>query len=247
MPKTKSVRERSTKEDVPVTNEADLTATAATSAPEGDTTALPPTAPDTAATRAVWAALAVHPGSATTTLAETAGISRSAATKALAALEEAGLATRTPGAREGSKRLPDLWHQPAAATDEAEVEVAEPAASAADTADTEQASEGPRQEGAELKAAEEGVSNGDAPISEPAAASAVAGGKTRLGSGKLREMVLDHLREHADQEFTPTALGRLLGRSSGAIGNACEKLAGEGVIAQTSPKPRRFRFKAAAN
>jgi biotin operon repressor len=243
MPKTKPVRKGSTDQDVAAAREADLTATGATSAPDGGTAAVPPPAPDTAATRAVWAALAEHPGSSTAALAETAGLSRSAASKALAALEEAGVARRTPGAREGSKRMPDLW-QPAPASDSAETEVAEPADPAPDTDNTEQDPEGPRQEEPEPKATGERASKGNA-ASGPAAPP--AGGKARLGSGKLREMVHDHLREHADQEFSPTALGRLLDRSSGAIGNACEKLAGEGILVQTSAKPRRFRFTVGAS
>src|SRR2546423_3435449 len=112
---SKSTRKRSvTRNEVrAVAHDAAQAAdTTPVSAPVAVTSTLPPTAPDTAATRAVWAALVAQPGSTVAILADTAGISRPTAAKTLAALEAAGLAARTPGGREGSKRLPDQW-QPA--------------------------------------------------------------------------------------------------------------------------------------
>lgn len=55
-------------------------------------------------------------------------------------------------------------------------------------------------------------------------------------------MVLVHLREHSDRDHTPSAIGKVLVRSSGVIANACDRLATEGAIAQTSEKPRKYRF-----
>src|SRR5207247_2916908 len=101
--------------------------TAAASAPMPDTPTLPPTAPDTAVTRGVWAALVAQPGDTATSLADAAGISRPTAAKVLGSLEKAGLVTRTEGGREGSKRLPDHW-QPVIPTEETDPSASETAA-----------------------------------------------------------------------------------------------------------------------
>jgi hypothetical protein len=45
-------------------------------------------------------------------VAETAGIGRSTATKVLAALAGAGQVMRSPGGRDGARRLPDRWSLP---------------------------------------------------------------------------------------------------------------------------------------
>ena len=76
---------------------------------------------------------------------------------------------------------------------------------------------------------------------EQAVEETAASGKLRLRAGKLREMVLAHLRDHANEDFTPSALGKVLQRSSGAIANTCQKLVGERQMRQTSDKPRRYR------
>jgi DNA-binding MarR family transcriptional regulator len=59
----------------------------------------------------------------------------------------------------------------------------------------------------------------------------------RLPPGGLRGMVEDYLREHPDQAFGPSELGRKLGRSGGAVANALVKLveAGSAVCAQAKP------------
>ncbi|WP_028648754.1 winged helix-turn-helix domain-containing protein [Nocardiopsis sp. CNT312] len=58
----------------------------------------------------VLAVLAEAPGPATVTeLAEAAGVARSTLGKHMPALEKDGLAVRTPGGREGRRRLPDRW------------------------------------------------------------------------------------------------------------------------------------------
>jgi hypothetical protein len=70
----------------------------------------------TTTTEAVLAAL----GSGSTSaagVAEVAGIGRSTATKVLAALAAGGRVERTPGGRDGARRLPDRWALPEAAGD----------------------------------------------------------------------------------------------------------------------------------
>lgn len=62
----------------------------------------------------------------------------------------------------------------------------------------------------------------------------------RLGRGALRKMVADYLHSHAGAEFGPTAIGKALDRSSGAVANALTKLAGHGAIVQTSEHPARY-------
>lgn len=69
------------------------------------------------AAQAVAAALAGRPGSTAAVLAEAAGVGQSTASKALAALEATGQATRVPGGRgDHGRRQPDRWNplQPAA-------------------------------------------------------------------------------------------------------------------------------------
>ena len=70
------------------------------------TTSTTPTPAD-----AIGVALSAHPGATAAELAEVAGIGRSTAAKCLAALEQAGTARRTPGGREGGRRLPDRWQR----------------------------------------------------------------------------------------------------------------------------------------
>ena len=64
---------------------------------------------------AVLAALAAGPADVAE-IAERAGIGRSTASKALAALAGQGIVERTPGGRDGGRRLADRWSLPAAPT-----------------------------------------------------------------------------------------------------------------------------------
>ena len=68
----------------------------------------------TTTAEAVLAALGSGPASAAE-VAEAAGIGRSTATKVLAALAAGGQVKRTPGGRDGARRLPDRWALPVAA------------------------------------------------------------------------------------------------------------------------------------
>ena len=155
-------------------------------------------------------------------LAEAAQISKSAASKAVIALEKAGLASRHLGGFEGAKRMPDRWQMGPL---------------------TETAAEGGEPADANVDGAEHGGAPADArgkkpkatpPVTRPTTTVAVrpdspeapaAGGRNpRLSGGRLREMVLDHLRSHPTEDFTPFVIGRELGRSSGAVANACDRL-----------------------
>jgi DNA-binding transcriptional MocR family regulator len=255
---SKSTRKRlTTQDDVRrvAADAAQAAATAPVSAPVATTPTLPPTAPDTAATRGVWAALAAQPGSTAVILADAAGISRPTASKALAALESAGLATRTPGGRDGSKRLPDLW-QPVAAPEvgasaDEVTEAPEPAVADDDAVSAEEAPDGEREPDdghdpvADAGEPEDGVEDASAaPAPKPAKTTTTKSGEARLGSGQLREMVLAHLRGHSDEEFSPSAIAKVLARSSGAVANCCDSLLIAKAVVQTNEKPRRFRIAA---
>ncbi len=65
-----------------------------------------------AGTEVVLAALTRRTGRTAAEIAEAAGIGRSTANKALAALESEGRAHRKPGGRDGARRLPDRWSLP---------------------------------------------------------------------------------------------------------------------------------------
>ena len=62
-------------------------------------------------------------------------------------------------------------------------------------------------------------------------------GQRTLGKNELRNLVRDFLRDNPGHEFTPTVIGRELGRSSGAVGNALAKLviSGEALLIKEAP------------
>ncbi len=240
MPSNNSIQKPSTEEIVGLAPAADKAATAATSATEGAATAGPSAAPGTAATPTLLAALDANPGSTVAELAEAAKISRSAAFKRLVTLEQAGLASRHLGALDGVKRMPDRWQ--AGALSVAEPEAAEPVSAPDGQAEAmEEPTAGDGRKPEPTATSDVASSPADAAVSKPSAKQAV-GEKARLGAGELRNKVLDHLRDHAQEELTPFVLGKLLGHSSGAVANACEKLATDGAIVQTSERPRRYRI-----
>ena len=65
--------------------------------------------------------------------------------------------------------------------------------------------------------------------------------------GQLRDLVAAHLAGHPDTDFTPHQIGRVLGRSSGAVANALDRLTALGQAQLTSEKPRRYRHQAPAS
>ena len=77
---------------------------------------------------------------------------------------------------------------------------------------------------------------------------AAAGGKRApaVKPGALRELVAAHLRAYSDQNFTPHQIGRVLGRSSGAVANALDRLVSLGEAELATEKPRSFRLAGAA-
>ncbi len=243
MPTHKSIQEPSV-EPIGQGPAAAKGAPAAASAAVAITADSPATTPDTAATRALTAALVANPGSTVEELYRATKISHSTARKAPLALEKAGKASRHLGAIKGSKLMPDRWQAGPLTKQSEAVEPAEPASGAAavdGAAELLAGAEGQEPEpipAADSAASVVGKDTGEPPVEE------AARGKARLGAGRLREMVLDHFRDHPQEELTPFMLGRRLGHSSGAVANAAEKLAADGAIVQTSQKPRRYRLAA---
>ncbi|MGH3433850.1 MAG: hypothetical protein ACRDQB_13540 [Thermocrispum sp.] len=62
-------------------------------------------------------------------------------------------------------------------------------------------------------------------------------GQRTLGKNELRNLVRDFLHAHPGHEFTPTTIGRELGRSFGAVSNALAKLviSGEADLVREAP------------
>ena len=76
----------------------------------------------------------------------------------------------------------------------------------------------------------------------PGPARTNSSGSVRLGSGALHGMVEDFLREHPDGEHGPVAVAKAVGRSSGAVANALERMVSSGWAVRTSDKPKRYRI-----
>ena len=145
-------------------------------------------------------------------LAEATGLGQSTVAKTLATFEANGTATRAPGGRDGGRRLPDRW-SPVTTADTA-TEVTDNTDPTAD----EQEDSGPE-------------------------VTAHSGTRERLGKGGLGDLVLAHLAASPDEDHGPVAIAKALGgRSSGAVGNALQRLCDSGRAVLTSPSPRRYRF-----
>jgi hypothetical protein len=71
----------------------------------------------------------------------------------------------------------------------------------------------------------------------PAAPGHNSDGQRTLAKNELRSLIREFLAANPGHEFTPTVIGRELGRSSGAVGNALAKLviSGEAVMVREAP------------
>jgi DNA-binding MarR family transcriptional regulator len=65
---------------------------------------------------------------------------------------------------------------------------------------------------------------------------------SRLRKGELSTLVLDYLKAHRDVAIGPSAIGKALGRSSGAVANACQRLESSGSLRLVSDSPRRYQI-----
>ena len=177
---------------------------------------MPPTTTDT--TEVVTAALRQRPEATVIELAETAGVGRSTAAKCLAALEAAGTARRVPGGRDGGRRVADRW---------APAKPRPPAGQPTADGDVD------------------GGSTDDRPVEEGTIEDDTIVGKgvreSRLAKGELAALVVDYLSTHPE-ELGPTAVGKGLGRSQGAVANALQRLAVDGRVRLVGESPRRYRL-----
>ena len=68
----------------------------------------------------------------------------------------------------------------------------------------------------------------------------------RLRPGELDELVLGYMAEHkGDGPLTASAIGKGIGRSSGAVANCLARLASKKEVRQAKRKPRAYDLKAA--
>ena len=64
----------------------------------------------------------------------------------------------------------------------------------------------------------------------------------RLGRGALGTLVRDYLAARPGEAFGPTAVGKALGRSQGAVSNSLAAMAARGEVELVGDKPRRYRI-----
>jgi hypothetical protein len=62
----------------------------------------------------------------------------------------------------------------------------------------------------------------------------------RLAKGALGDMVRDYLATHHEEPLGPSAIGKALGKSEGAVSNALERFVAGGIAVRTSDHPRRY-------
>lgn len=193
---------------------------------------------------AVLDALRQHPDATAAELAEHAGIGRSTATRTLANLETQGRVTRQRGKAEaGGRTAPDRWalvpDTPKDPDETQQPATEQPAAEQTDTSmsasqDQGHAGQDTPPSSADIASAETEETTTDA--AEPTSKDS----SQRLRPGELRALVHAWLAERPGQEFTPTKIGKELGRSAGAVGNALATMTDAGEVTQTSAKPRKY-------
>jgi hypothetical protein len=196
----------------------------------------------TTSVETVLDALRQHPDATAAELAEHASIGRSTATRTLGNLETQGRVTRQRGKAEaGSRTTPDHWALvPDTLTDPAETEqqpeTEEPDTNMSASQDEDHAGQDapPSSAAADTANAETEATTTDA--AEPTSKDS----SPRLQPGELRALVHAWLAERPGQEFTPTKIGKELGRSAGAVGNALATMTDAGEVTQTSAKPRKY-------
>ena len=159
-------------------------------------------------------------------LADATGLGRSTVAKALTRLEAAGHAVRTTSGSAGRARQPDRWNTARTA----------PAAL-------------PRQAGSRRSRDRQPSTQDTPPAPDMPAVPAADGadaprnpktGTARLAPGALTQLVADHFSAHPGVPLTSGEVGRVLGRSGGAVRNAADKLTGDGVLRLLDGTPRRY-------
>jgi hypothetical protein len=193
------------------------------------TPATDPAKPRTETEEKLWQALRDNPGSTATALSTTAGIGKSTAPKILTRWEKDGLVTRTAGIADGGSRPADRW---SITTDNQPTD---------DQTDNQPTDNQPTNN----QPTNNQPTNNQPTDNQP---TDIDPGKQseksqRLAPGALRGMVEDYLRDNSG-EFSPNAIGKALGRSSGAVHNALEKLVESSYAVRTSDKPKKYSLAA---
>jgi hypothetical protein len=235
------------------------------------------------------AALTAAPGATAAQLAETAGITRAAAARELAALEKAGYATRDRNVSPATWTARNVPEE-APGTDSPESLARPHSSSIAAAGAAPQGTEAPdapdsdheEDTGSAAPPASAGIAPGAGEALGSAAAAAAqaeaalqagdlagalaaadhltqaaarirrllrdAGRAARRGPtagtppGELRGLVAAHLAAYPAEDLGPHAIGRVLGRSSGAVANPLDRLTALGQAQLTSEAPRRYRY-----
>ena len=218
----------------------------------------------------LWAALEANPGSTTDQLAANANVGQSTAGKILARWVSEATVTRhmTNGTGKGRRPaaftitattgpIPDTsqWHHPDGEPDSDDVATGttagpDPAPSDPAPSDPAQSDPAPSDPAPSDPAPSDPAPSDPAPSdpipSDPIQGNTSAAKIVRLAPGGLRGMVEDYLRDHPSDELGPAQIGKELGRSSGAVANALDRLVKDGYALMTSPKPKRYRLAPAA-
>lgn len=82
----------------------------------------------------------------------------------------------------------------------------------------------------------------DTAVTEGAPTTHDEGSAPRLHKGELSTLVLDYLKDHSTDAIGPSAIGKALGRSSGAVANACQRLEASGSLRLVSDSLRRYQI-----
>jgi len=169
-------------------------------------------------------------------LADAAGLGKSTVAKALARLEAAGQAARTPGGRGNGTRQPDHWNAAAPSPSRRRSRSRDVGGTGPQTAT-------PAPNGATKPAAAHQPDPAPAPANTGTGGTAGRNPKTgtaRLAPGGLTALVADHFAKHAGVRLTSGEVGRALNRSAGAVRNACDKLVRDGALQLAEQTPRRY-------
>ncbi|WP_194909591.1 MarR family transcriptional regulator [Catenulispora rubra] len=141
---------------------------------------------------------------------------------------------------EESGVVPDAANQTAATNAD------QSSASVADPADDSDAAPGPAADGTDATGASLDTAGVTGTVTPAVEAPPTATSDARLSKGELRAMVEKYLRDHPDQAWTPSKIGKALGgRSAGAVKNAGEKLVDDGIARTFDDAPHRFQIIAA--
>lgn len=175
--------------------------------------------PQQISTETITQALAATPEVTAADLAEALGIGQSTAAKRLAALEAAGSVRRSPGGRVSGVRVADRW---SVASTPATM------ASRANEPSTDETETAPPEAVEPETAANETV--------------VVTSGSGRLAHGELGTLVREYLAARPGEDFGPSAVGKALGRSQGAVSNSLATMAARGEVELVGDKPRRYRI-----